>query len=126
MPAAPSFQKFLAGAKSTARLISELLTENDQCKAGIFGVTDKLEIVSVQTFPHRLRDVFVGRAVLEALRADATGIIAFDIVDENRFHAEERTISRLAESCEAASTCLLDVLLYSPESWASMRQQNLL
>jgi hypothetical protein len=125
-PAASSFQKVLAGAESTVRHISEFLTENDQCKAGIFGVTDKLEIVSVQTFPHRLHDVVVGRAVHEAMRANATAIIAFDIVDESRFRAQESAISRLAESCEEARTCLLDVILYSPEKWASMRQQNLL
>lgn len=126
MPAVPSSQPILAGAASTARCISGLITENDRCKAGIFGVTDKLEIVCVQIFPHGLRGVSTGLAVFEALKADASGIVAFEVVDEDQYYAEEGVIGRLAASCEAAGTSLLDVLLYSPTGWASMRQQNLL
>lgn len=126
MPGEPSSHPSLIGAASTVRAISELLVEDEQCRSGIFGVTDKLEIVSVKTFHHGLRDAAAGPAILEALRALSTGVVAFDVVEEDQLYTEEAVVSRLAASCEAADTTLLDVLLYSPTGWASLRQQNLL
>ena len=84
------------------------------------------QAVSVKTFHHRLREAAAGPAILEALRAHSTGVVAFDIGEDDQFYTEETVVSRLAASCEAADTTLLDVLLYSPTGWASLRQQNLL
>jgi hypothetical protein len=60
------------------------------------------------------------------MQASATGVVAFEILENGELHAADSLIQRLLASCEAARATLLDILLYSPDGWNSLRQDNLL
>lgn len=121
-----SNQPSLGGAAWAAQAISEMLSDDVQCRSGIVGVNDQLQIVSVRTYHHGLCDVPAFPAVIEAMQASATGVVAFEILENGELHAADSLIQRLLASCEAARATLLDILLYSPDGWNSLRQDNLL
>lgn len=106
--------------------ISNLVATDSQCRSGILGLNDQLEITTARTFAEGLQLLPSITASLEASTDHATAIIAFDLMQTVDRLAENGMVKRLAAGCEATNLTLLDVMVISESGWNSLRQKNLL
>lgn len=129
MASVPPSPQTLAGAVSTARIIKDWLIDGEETQAGLIGVNDALQIVSVQTFNHPLNQPAIDAALGEAFRAAATGVVVYRVAEGRRPFCDPVLTRRLAVACEANNVTLLDVIIYSPDApnnWVSARQQGII
>lgn len=118
----------LSGAESTAELIKSWLIDEKRTRSGLLGVSDVLQVTSVRTFQHGLSESALSLALDEAVRASATGVVAYEVV-EGRPSFNADLIGNFTRACESLNVTLLDVMLYSPhvpKGWLSARQRDLL
>lgn len=114
----------MTGAELSAQAILSHLENNIDCRSGILGINDQLNVVSSKYFKCDLRNVSIMSELDEIYLANATGIIAFYLVDNNIFISHSTIINKLNCSCEALGITLIDVMLFGAQDWISLRQQN--
>lgn len=114
----------MAGAELSARAILDILKKNSHVCSGVLGVNDNLEIVSRHLFIESLQLSTVNFSIDEATRANATGLVAFDIFEGNTFLSDSKLIGKLNSICESAGLTLIDLMLIGTDDWMSLRQQN--
>jgi DNA repair protein RadC len=116
----------LAGAQSTVEIISNLLMTQGQLQSGIIGVNDKLKMVFIETFQCALDKIAIEVVLEFAVQKNVTGVVTFEVFPNNQLCMNRRFINKLLASCEVVKIVLLDVILYSKQDWASLRQQNII
>jgi hypothetical protein len=114
----------LAGAALSAQAILGMIKKDLKIRSGILGVNDKLEIVSSQFSTAQLKTTTVSSSMNEANLANATGIVAFDVIDGNIFVSDSKFIRKLNSICDSAGLTLIDIMLFGTDDWMSLRQQN--
>ena len=114
----------ITGAESSAKAILSQLMNNGDCRSGFLGVNDKLKIVSSRFFKCNLKNVSFIFDMEDRDLERTTGIIAFDLVDNNLFVSDSTVLNKLNCSCEALGITLIDVMLFGADYWISLRQQN--
>ena len=119
-------QRITSGSFSACKIISGLCSENEELKSGALFVDDELNIQSICTYETKVYDLPITTILAESRRTGSTGIIVFAVVRDQDFTLDEGFAHKLLASCEAVQTTLLDLLLYSPTGWTSLRQKNLL
>lgn len=112
----------LIGAESTAKTLKAWLVEDKGTCSGLLGVNSALQVISVRSFEHELRQPSLRHALSEAVHASASGVVAYAVSD----FFDQGVICKLANACELLNVTLLDVIIFSPRGWQSARQQNLL
>jgi hypothetical protein len=114
----------LSGADLSAQSILNILKKERHVRSGVLGVNDKLEIVSSHFFSESLKTSPINSCFDEASRANATGVVAFEVIDGNIFVSDSKFIEKLNNICESAGLTLIDLMLFGSDDWMSLRQQN--
>ena len=114
----------MAGAEFSAEVILSHLKNNGDCRSGFLGVNDQLKIVSSEFFKCNLKHSSFIFELDDKYLERTTGIVAFDLVDNNLFVSDSTMLNKLNCSCEALGITLIDVMLFGADDWISLRQQN--
>ena len=115
----------LAGVEPAITLIAKLVTNDTKVKSGIFGLNDKLELIYTKRIYNTLNNSKIFH-ILARLENDVTAVVLFAVFDKEPFSVSKRFIRKMVSFCEATQISLLDIIFYSPQGSASLRQQNLL
>lgn len=129
MASAPKCPPTLYGAEATSKIIKGWLIDEMKSRAGMVGVDDSLQVVSVLTSPHPFSQPELHSALVKSLRTSATGVVVYDVADGIRPAIDPVSASQLAAACEANNATLLDIIIYSPiipKGWLSARQQGVI
>jgi hypothetical protein len=105
----------MAGAELSAQAIISHLKNDFDCRSGILGTDDQLRVVSSKLFKCDIRNVSLVSEIDEIFLDNATGILAFYLVDNNLFISHSSVINKLKCSCEALGITLIDVMLFGTE-----------
>lgn len=119
------FETKLAGAERAIKIISDLANADPKLKSGIFGLNNALEILYTNKSYRLLNDARTFH-VLTRLESDVTGIVLFAVFKNEPFSVSRKFIHKMERFCEAMQISLLDIIFYSQQGSASLRQQNLL
>jgi hypothetical protein len=102
-----------------------LLTEsNPQCRSGVIGVDDKLEMVSYRLLNCQLNEIQLPAIFADMASSHVKAAIVFNIISDNKFESNKNINNKLALACELHNIDLIDVILIGYESWVSLRQHN--
>jgi len=114
----------MTDAEVSSHIVLDVLKNNSQVRSGLIGINNKLEIVSRILACDRLKNIPLTLNIDEACQSFATGIIAFDCLDQNLFVSDSNLIRRMKSICESAGITLIDVMLFGTDDWLSLRRQN--
>ena len=87
-------------------------------------MNNKLEIVNYQLFSCNLENVSLFNLIDKQFKKSATGIIAFDVANNDIFISRSNINEKLMFECEANQVDLVDIMLFNADDWISLRQHN--
>lgn len=114
----------MAGSERSARFILSILRANKNTKSGILGVNVNLDVVFKRLFNSQLQLIPTKQWIDDTRVPNITGIIAFNTAKGDIFISKASQIERLKSACDATNVELVDLMLFGPKDWISLRRQN--
>lgn len=114
----------LTDAKLSALAIRSLIKSNPEYNSGIIIMNNNLEIINYQLFRCNLENVSLFNFIDKQFKTSATGIIAFDVTNNDIFISRSNINEKLMFECEANQVDLVDIMLFNADDWISLRQHN--